>query len=312
MTRTRWALLFPGQGAQFPGMGERFHDRSPRARKLFDLAESRTGLSLRDICFRTDRADQARTDFNQPAVFVAALAGWYALTERFDQVGVANPPMCVAGHSLGHLTALVAAGALTLTDGLDLVLRRGRLMYEASLNSDGAMATVIGLTATVLDDLVGVGGPVTVAAVNGPDQIVVSGPASAVKEVGEWALAAGAERVVPLVIALAAHSPLMAPAAAAFEADVARVALHEPRMPVVLNTTGRATRSVVEIRADLMRHMLSPVRWWDSLGAARACGAELLVDAGPGRTLGKLMRRDLPADAVHNLDHPRGAEVFLP
>ncbi|WP_431912897.1 ACP S-malonyltransferase [Micromonospora carbonacea] len=314
MTAPRYALLFPGQGAQFPGMAQRFHDASPAVRDLFDLAESRTGLPLREICFHTERTDQARTDWNQPAVFLAGLAGWYALVEQAARCGAEHPPVCVAGHSLGHFTALAAAGALSAPAALDLVARRGELMHRASLAADGAMATLIGLSEPTVADLVRAAGDdaVSVAAVNGPDQVVVSGAAPAVAAVSQRAVAAGAERVVPLAIALAAHSPLMAPADAGFAPLVAAADLREPRVPVVLNTTGRASRDVAEIRADLHRHMLAPVRWWQCLATARDAGADLLVDAGPGRTLSKVLRRDLPADAVHSLDHPRGLEALLP
>ncbi|SCG59238.1 ACP S-malonyltransferase [Micromonospora halophytica] len=314
MRSPRYALLFPGQGAQFPGMAERFHDRSPTVRDLFDTAERQTGLPLRQICFHTDRIDQARTDWNQPAVFLAGLAGWYALTEEWERRGVTNPPVCVAGHSLGHFTALAAAGALSTPDALELVRRRGELMHAASLASGGAMATLVGLAESTVARLVREADDraVSVAAVNGPDQVVVSGADSAVEKVMDRALHAGAERVVRLAIALAAHSPLMASAAAQFAPLVSAAALREPRTPVLLNTTGHASRDVAEIRADLHRHMLAPVQWWRCLQTARDAGVELLVDGGPGRTLSKVMRRDLPAGAVHSLDHPRGAEALLP
>ncbi|MFG1674414.1 ACP S-malonyltransferase [Micromonospora sp. NPDC049282] len=314
MTTSRYALLFPGQGAQFPGMAERLHDLSPTVRDLFDAAERQTSLPLRRICFHTDRIDQARTDWNQPAVFLAGIAGWYALTEEWERRGVTNPPVCVAGHSLGHFTALVAAGALSTSDAVDLVRRRGELMHAASLTSGGAMATLVGLAEPTVAGLVREVGhdAVSVAAVNGPDQVVVSGADAAVTDVMDRALRAGAERVVRLAIALAAHSPLMAPAAERFAPLVSAAALREPRTPVLLNTTGRASRDVAEIRADLHRHMLAPVLWWRCLQTAREAGAHLLVDGGPGRTLSKVMRRDLPADAVHSLDHPRGAEALLP
>jgi [acyl-carrier-protein] S-malonyltransferase len=314
----RTAFLFPGQGAQFPGMAQRWYETSAAVRDLFALAEEQTGLPLRGICFTVQRDVQARTDWTQPAVLVASIAGWYALRDLFRERGADLAPAYVAGHSLGHFTALVATGVLDLVDALRVVHRRGQLMSGAARERPGAMATVIGLpaetSASWLDGggMATQGGTVVVAAVNGPDQVVISGDSAAVRQTLIRAEQAGASRVVPLAIGVAAHSPLMAEANRAFAMEVAALTLTAPRIPVVLNTTGRPTGDVDEIRTDLLHHMVRPVLWWDSVSRARAGGVARLVDVGPGRTLRKVLSRDLPDGELYALDHPGGPQGLLP
>lgn len=309
-----YALLFPGQGAQFPGMALRWHENSVEVRELFDHAEERTGLPLRALCFGTSREEQARTDWTQPCVLTASLAGLIALREFFRRRGGNLAPAAVAGHSLGHFTALVAAGVLDTDTALDLVHRRGRIMFTAGVERPGAMAAVLGLPQDRVLEIVSTcpKGVVTVAAVNGPDQIVVSGESDALAWTAEAVTDAGAERFVPLSIGIAAHSPLMARAAAEFADELAHLQLAEPVLPVTLNTTGRPTTDVASIRADLREHMTRPVRWWESVRSLRASGNGQLVDVGPGRTLSKVLRRDLPDDAVLSNDRPHGPEGLLP
>jgi [acyl-carrier-protein] S-malonyltransferase len=309
----RYALLFPGQGAQFPGMAARFHDRSAAVRQLFDLAEQRTGLPIRTLCFETGRTDQSRTDWTQPSVFVASLAGWLVFRELLADRGRPYAPGCVAGHSLGHFAALVAAGALDVPTALDLVCHRGRIMSAASGRRPGGMLTVVGLPASAAAELAArcVPGPVALAAVNGSDQTVLSGAADGLAEAAELARRAGATRVVPLAIGLAAHSPLMADAHREFAAVVAAVPLGAPEVAVALNTTAAVTRDVAEIRADLLDHMIRPVRWAESVQAARRAGATRLIDMGPGRTLVKILLRDVPADEVSAFDQPGAAGALF-
>jgi len=304
-----YALLFPGQGAQFPGMGERLHERSAAVRELFDRAEDRTGLPLRRLCFEVQRTDQSRTDWTQPAVFVASLAGWVHLREQTSPD--TRGPTVTAGHSLGHYTALVAAGALGLDEAIDLVRLRGEIMHR---HGSGGMLTIVGLSERQVAELLPSvhSGFAALAAINGPDQIVVAGDEAGLRHIAERAERLGAERVVPLYIGIAAHTSIMARAGAEFSSAIAELPLTEPRIPVALNTTGSITRDPAELRQDLTRHITSPVLWWKTVCTIRAAGVDLLVDAGPGRTLAKVLGRHLPAESVHALDRPRGMDLLLP
>ena len=300
----RYALLFPGQGGQFPGMAWGWHRRSPRVRSLFERAERLTALPLRRLCFEGSRAELASTEVTQPCVFLVGLAGAAILTEELEAAGSALQPRFVAGHSLGQLTALVAAGALPLEPALELVCARARLMAAAG---GGGMATVLGLAPERVAELCAsvVGASVGVAAVNGPAQTVVSGERGALAAVAAAAREAGATRVVSLPISIAAHSPRMAAAQAAFAARVAEVELAEPRLPVVLNGDSRPTRSPARIRAELEAHICATVRWWDSVQAMLAAGVELLVEVGPGRSLARELGDSLLPAAVLCLGRER-------
>ncbi|MEU1516209.1 ACP S-malonyltransferase [Streptomyces sp. NPDC005811] len=308
-----YALLFPGQGAQFPGMAQRWYEKHEEVRDLFDRASERTGLPLPTLCFGTSREDQARTDWTQPCVLTASLAGLFALRAFLAERGADLAPAAVAGHSLGHFTALVAADVIDADTAVDLVHRRGEIMSTAAHRCPGAMASVIGLGLDRVRQIVAdcPKGAVAVAAVNGPDQIVVSGERDALAWTLEEAGRAGAERVVPLAIGIAAHSALMAEAEEEFAQEIGRLHLAEPTVPVALNTTGTLTRDPAELRSDLLVHMTRPVLWWDGVHALRAAGVRRLLDVGPGRTLGKVLRRDLPDGEVLANDKTRGPEALL-
>lgn len=288
------ALLFPGQGNQFTGMGWGWYRRSQRARSLFARAERLSGLPVRRLCFDGSRDELARTEVTQPCVMVASLAGATVLEEELGAAGRRLRPQLVAGHSLGQFTALVFAGSVSFDEALELVCLRARLMAEAG---GGGMATILGLEVDRVRELcAALAGPgVVVASVNGPDHTVVSGGDAALAEAVEAARAAGATRVIPLPISIAAHSPAMDAAQAAFAPAVAALELGEPRVPVVLNGDARPTRSAAAIRAELEGHMCAPVQWWASVQAMVAAGVEQVVEIGPGRSLTKELCASLPA-----------------
>lgn len=289
LTAGSYALLFPGQGGQFPGMGWGWHRRSQRVRTLFAEAERISGIPIRRLCFDGTREELASTEVTQPCVFVVGLAGVTVLEEELEAAGNSLSPRCVAGHSLGQFTALVAAGSLAFESGLGLVCARAGMMAAAD---GGGMAAVLGLEPDCVRELCSrvAGSAVVVAAVNGPTHTVVSGERAALSEVVAIAREEGAERVVPLPISVAAHSPAMAVAQSAFAARVAELELREPRVPVVLNGDPRPTRSRRRIRADLEDHMCASVQWWPSLQAMLAVGVEWLLEVGPGRSLARAAR----------------------
>lgn len=281
-----YALLFPGQGNQFTGMGWGWHRDSERARALFERAERVSGIPVRRLCFEGSRAELGATEVTQPCVLVVGLAAIAALEDELEAAGRSLEPRFVAGHSLGQFTALVAAGALGFDQALELVCTRARLMAAAG---GGGMAAVIGLAPDRVGTLCAevAGEAVVVAALNGPEQTVVSGERGALSAVCEAAEGAGAARVIALPISIAAHSPAMAPAQAQFAAAVDALELVAPRAPIVLNGDPRPTRSAAVIRAELRGHMCATVRWWPAVQAMLGAGVELLVEVGPGRSLAR-------------------------
>jgi [acyl-carrier-protein] S-malonyltransferase len=292
-----YALLFPGQGGQFPGMAWGWHRRSRRVRSLFARAERVTGMPLRRLCFEGTREELSSTEVTQPCVFLVGLAGAAVLEEELEEGGAAGPRF-VAGHSLGQFTALAAAGALDLESALELVCVRAQLMAAAA---GGGMAAVLGLAPPRVGELCAAiaGEDVVVAAVNGPTHTVVSGERAALGRVAAAAGEAGATRVIELPISVAAHSPQMAGAEAAFAARVAELDLNEPAVPIVLNGDSRPTRSAACIRAELASHMCACVQWWSSLRAMLGAGVELLLEVGPGRSLARELDQWLaPASVV--------------
>lgn len=260
------AVLFPGQGSHAPGMRDLVEAEAPEL--LARLGEEPFERVAED------------TRFAQPAIFCASVAGW----RRLDVA-----PVAVAGHSLGELAALVAAGALDAQDGLELVLLRGRLMSEAPA---GGMLAVLGATDEQAERLAAAHGA-TVANYNAPGQVVLSGPSDALAAVAE---AAREEwlRVLDLGVAGAFHSPAMEQAVAPFAAALAEVELRPPRVPVVSGLTGAPMR---DPRTELAQALVAPVRWTAVVQALAGLGAERFVDAGPGRVLEKLVRRTLAEPA---------------
>lgn len=288
-----FALVFPGQGAQLVGMGRDLFERDPVARDVFDEADEVLGFGLAELCF-TGPADKLQDTGNaQPAILTVSVAGLRALQQR---LGSAYRAVVTAGHSLGEYSALVAAGALTFADALRLVRERGRLMKCAGELAPGTMVAVLGLGEETLQSIcseVARLGVVVVANHNAPGQSVLSGEARAVEEAARLARAAGASRTVPLAVAGAFHSPLMAPAAREFEAVLAQVPVADAALPCVGNVSAMPLIRAEDIRDELRRQLAAPVRWADSLRRMRGLGATLFVEVGPGSVLSGLARRTL-------------------
>jgi [acyl-carrier-protein] S-malonyltransferase len=304
------ALLFPGQGAQFVGMGQDLAQRFPEARAVFDEADDLLGFSLSSLLWGGPEEELTRTRHAQPAIFVHSIATLRVLEPRLGPVALA------AGHSLGEFSAWVAAGTLSFRDALKAIRTRGEAMDEAGQARPGAMAAVLGL-----DDEAVVrfcercaeasGGIVVPANFNSPGQTVISGDSRGVALAIETAREAGAKRVLPLRVSGAFHSPLMAPAQGTLAAALAEIPFGNPRFPVVSNVTAAPVTDSEEARDLLVRQLTAPVRWHPSIARMVAGGMHTFVEIGPGSVLTGLNRRNAPGTRSMAIGTADDVEAFL-
>lgn len=285
----------------------------PYARAIFAQADEVLGFSLSDLCFNGPAETLNDTLNTQPALFIMGVALVRALSEA---LGDAFQPACAAGHSLGELTALTAAGAMTFEDGLRLVRERGRLMHEASRRAPGAMAAVLGLEAGALAAIcteasAQTGRPLVIANDNCPGQVVISGDKPTLELALPRIEGAGAKRVVPLAVSVASHSPLMESITADFARALADTPFSAPRLPVIGNVHAAPLESAEAIRAELGAQLTSTVRWTESVQAMRARGIETFVELGPKDVLSGLVKR-IDRDAQrHTLNSAEAVRSFL-
>jgi [acyl-carrier-protein] S-malonyltransferase len=285
------ALLFPGQGSQEVGMGRDVCEASPAARAVYEAADAALGFPLSRLCFEGPEDELRRTEIQQPALLATSIALLRALEEQ------ARPaPAYVLGHSLGEYTALVAAGALALEDGVALVHARGRFMQEAVPAGKGAMAAVLGLGAEPVAEAcraaaAETGAVVSPANLNAPEQTVIAGDAAAVARAVELAKAAGAKRAVSLPVSAPFHCALMRPAAEKLAAELARVRFAAPRVPVVTNVEAEPNQDPARIPALLERQMTAPVRFVECVRKLAALGVTRVLEVGSGSVLSGLVAR---------------------
>ncbi len=282
------ALVFPGQGTQYVGMGQDLCERYAAARAVFAQADAVLGRSLSALCFHGPEKELNDTANAQPAIVTMSMAALAVLQQKLEGK---LAPAFVAGHSLGEYTAWLAAGALGLPAGLELVRERGRVMREAGERYPGAMAAVLGMDVAALQAVCDEIGEVWVANDNSPGQIVLSGSKAALERALQLASARGAKRTVPLAVSIAGHSPLMAPAADAFAPTVNQVPLARAKIPVVANVTALPLAEPAEIRQEMLRHLTAGVRWVDSVRYMIDHGVQTFVEVGPKDVLSGLIRR---------------------
>jgi len=285
------AFVFPGQGSQAIGMGHDLAAHYSLAMRTFEEAEDILGFALSRLMWEGPEADLNDTLNTQPALYVHSVAA----QRVFSHLYPGFQPATVAGHSLGELSALTAAGALTFTDGLRLVRTRGELMKRAGEISPGGMAAILGLDIPVLEKVCAqasvAGETVQVANDNCPGQVVISGAKAAVARAIEGAKAAGAKRAIPLAVSIAAHSPLMASIQDEWNAAVDACAMDDPAIPVIGNVHAQTMTSADELRADIQAQMGSRVRWTESVQAMLKSGTQAFVEVGSGSVLLGLIRR---------------------
>ncbi len=288
-TRT-YAFLFPGQGSQYVGMADELADQ-PAAQALLAQADDLLGFSLSAMMQKGPAEALNDTVNTQPALFVHALAALKALQAARPEI----QPRFMAGHSLGQLTALTAAGALSFADGLRLVRLRGQLMKEAGQAAPGGMAAILGLSLEAVEDVCRRASrpdePVQVANDNCPGQVVVSGSAAAVTRAVALAQEVGARRAVPLAVSIAAHSVLMESAQQAFNRALEETPFLTPQTPVVGNVAAAPLSSPEAIRADLAAQLTARVRWTESVAWMAAQGVDAFVEVGAGKVLSGLVKR---------------------
>jgi [acyl-carrier-protein] S-malonyltransferase len=295
---SKTALVFAGQGAQVVGMGRDLAEGFPSAKAWFDRANAVVGFDLASICFDGPEAELTRTENAQPGIFLVGWVAHHLLRERVPSLKFE----AAAGLSLGEFTALAAAGAMSFEDGLRTVGQRGRMMQEACDATRGGMAAIIGLEEARTREVCAQAG-VVLANLNCPGQLVISGEAENVARAVELAKAKGARRAIPLSVAGAYHSPLMAGAQPKLQAELARVKFSSPTILVISNVTARPYGGPAEMPARLVEQVTSPVRWEESMRFLLAQGFTRFIELGPGTALSGFMKRiDRRAQALNVAD----------
>ena len=305
---TALAFVFPGQGSQAVGMGHDLADASPAAAAIFGAADAALGEPLSRLAWEGPADDLNRTENAQPALLAASMAYLAVLRERVAAAGApALEPRFLAGHSMGQYSALVASGAVSLADGVHLVRERGRLMQASGAGRDGAMAAIIGLDEAAVPALVeraSAHGTFGVANRNSPGQIVVSGERPAIEAAVEIGRELGAKRVIVLPVSVAAHSPLMAEAAAGMRDVLAGADVDDPAVALLANADAHLITTADACRAELVDHLTAGVDWVRAVETMAAAGVDTFVEVGPGKVLTNLIKRIAPEASAIALDDP--------
>jgi [acyl-carrier-protein] S-malonyltransferase len=309
------AFVFPGQGSQTVGMGRDLATSSPAAAAVWAAADAALGTSISHLAWEGPSEELDRTEQAQPALLAASIAILEAVRERRAAAGASDlAPAFAAGHSMGQYSAFVAAGVLSLEDGIRLVRRRGEVMQASGQGRDGAMAALIGLDDARLPELVAAAaahGTFVVANRNSPGQVVVSGERPAIEAGAELAKSLGAKRAIVLPVSVAAHSPLMADAAEAMRQTLASIAMADPTTTLLANADARPIRTADAARGELVEHLTAGVDWIAAVQAMVAAGVTTFVEVGPGRVLTGLIKRIAPDVEVLAADDPASLDRII-
>jgi [acyl-carrier-protein] S-malonyltransferase len=302
------ALLFPGQGSQYPGMGRELSEHYPAARATFEEADEALGLALSRLCFEGPAEELQLTANTQPAILTCSVAAYRVLAQHHGEFAYA------AGHSLGEYSALVAAGSLPFADAVRTVRHRGQYMQEAVPVGTGGMAALVGLSrdrAEALCQAVANGEVVSPANINTPEQIVIAGQIGAVRRAMEKALEAGAKRAIELAVSAPFHCSLMLPAQRRLVPELEAIPFRDLAIPLVNNVRAEEVRSAARARQGLIDQIPSPVLWEPSMRKLLALGVLRFVEVGPGRVLSGLLRQIDRSAASSNVEDSPSLEKTL-
>jgi [acyl-carrier-protein] S-malonyltransferase len=303
---SKTALLFAGQGAQYVGMGRELAERFSTARTWFDRANAVLGFDLAKICFAGPESDLTRTEHAQPGIFLVGWIAFQVLREHAPSLSFD----ATAGLSLGEFTALAAADALSFEDAISVVRQRGRFMQEACATAPGGMAAIIGLEEAATRAVCAEAG-VELANLNCPGQIVISGAADKLSVACDLAKVRGAKKAIPLPVAGAYHSALMAGAQPKLQAALAGISLAAPKVTVLSNVTAQPHGSPTEIATRLVEQLTSSVRWEDSMRRLLAQGFTRFIELGPGTALSGFMKRIDKGAQMFHVEGPASLEATL-
>ncbi len=289
------AIVFPGQGAQFPGMGKSLYEENPTAKALFEKANEQLGFRITDILFEGTEEELKQTKVTQPAIFLHSVI----LAKTTPDFA----PDMVAGHSLGEFSALVANGVLSFEDGLSLVFQRALAMQEACEINPSSMAAILGLEDQIVEQICSsITEEIVVAAnYNCPGQLVISGSTKGIEIACELLKAAGAKRALPLPVGGAFHSPLMEPAREKLQKAIEETQFNTPICPIYQNVSTTAVTDVAEIKANLIAQLTAPVKWTQSVQQMVVDGAAEFIECGPGKVLQGLVKKIHPEAIVSGL-----------
>lgn len=283
------AYVFPGQGAQYVGMGRDLYDSYDSARSVFNQADKALGFPLSQLCFNGPDDELRQTINAQPAIVTVSLAFLSAIRNSADNKSLPTPAF-VAGHSLGEYSALAAAGVVDFATVIYLTRQRGRFMHQAGMETPGGMAAIIGLDETSLADICNQSGT-RIANFNCPGQLVISGDINSLKKAMELAEAKGAHRVVPLQVSGAFHTHHMQPAADSLAEIIATISFNEPEIPIVANTTANEITTAEMVKEELLNQLCNGVQWQCSIEYMITNGVTTFIEIGPGKVLSGLIKR---------------------
>lgn len=307
------AFVFPGQGAQYPGMGKDFYESYQIARSVFEEADDRLGRDLSSVILKGPAETLTETRNSQTGIYVVSIAILRVLSELFPEM---VPTFC-AGLSLGEYTAATAAGYFTFGEGLPLVQNRGQFMNEACEATEGTMAVILGLSPTQVEEIVNdvnLPNDLWAANFNCPGQVVVSGTQKGIEAAAAAAKSKGAKRVLPLQVHGAFHSGLMREAQERLAEHVNEVRLREPKAELVMNVTGGIVKGESEVRDLLIRQVTSPVKWQQSIETIEREGVDLYIEMGPGKTLAGFNKRigvQAPTISIEKIEDIKQLEEAL-
>ena len=293
------AFIFPGQGSQYVGMAKDFIENFAESKEVFDLASDILGYDLAQLCMHGPAEKLNMTENTQPAILAASIAVLRPLERRGLSAAAA------AGHSLGEYTAITAAGGFALKDAIALVQKRGRYMQEAVPEGAGLMAAILGMDRAAVEKTcldAAKNGIVAPANYNSPGQIVIAGEKIAVEKAMELAKTAGARKVVPLMVSVPSHCPMMKQAGDRLAQELDKVAINELRIPIVNNADAKFIRTAAELKPSLVRQISSPLYWEDSINRMAAEGFDTFVEIGPGKVLSGLVKRIAKDAKVLNVE----------